>query len=92
MARKNLKFCLADALEDLGQQDFKKFVHRLRDRRIEPRVPLSKVEGKGFLEVTDVLVSHFTDKGAVDVAVEILRSIGCNEAANALVRETSGGP
>ncbi|CAK6958904.1 apoptosis-associated speck-like protein containing a CARD isoform X2 [Scomber scombrus] len=71
-------------LSDLKKQDFEKFCHRLLDRREEPRVRRNQVEGKSLLEITDVLVSTFTEQRALDVAVEILKQIGCNQAAREL--------
>ncbi|KAM7421389.1 hypothetical protein PAMA_015495 [Pampus argenteus] len=81
---------LKNMLEDLKKEDFHKFCHQLLDRRDEPRVRRNRVEGKGFLDITDVLVSTFTESGAVDVAVEILRQIGCNDDADRLVKDTCG--
>ncbi|XP_040900951.1 apoptosis-associated speck-like protein containing a CARD [Toxotes jaculatrix] len=87
MAPKTKKTALRDALEDLSKQNFDKFCAELLDRREEPRVRRNKVEGKGFIEITDVLVSTFTEAKAVEVAVDILRQIGCNEDAERLVEE-----
>lgn len=71
-------------LEDLSEQNFKKFCAQLQDRREEPRVRRNRVEGKNFLDITDVLVSTFTEEGAVRVATEILRQIDCNREAEEL--------
>ncbi|CAK6958905.1 hypothetical protein EPR50_G00060910 [Scomber scombrus] len=90
MAPRTISSALADMLSDLKKQDFEKFCHRLLDRREEPRVRRNQVEGKSLLEITDVLVSTFTEQRALDVAVEILKQIGCNQAARELVRETTG--
>ena len=70
-------------LEDLKPEDLKKFCTRLVDRRKEPRVRRNRVEGKDFLDVADVLVSTFTEQGALAVADEVLKDIGCsNDAEN----------
>lgn len=71
-------------LEDLKKQDFEKFCHRLVDRREEPHVRRNRVEGKNFLEIADVLVSTFTEPGALKITLEILRDIDCNEDATRL--------
>ncbi|KAM6995280.1 uncharacterized protein LKV04_007505 [Tautogolabrus adspersus] len=84
MPRKTIKMALSNTLEDLSKQDLDKFCHRLLDRRDEPRVRRSRVEGKNFLEIVDVLVSTFTESRGRDVAVEILREIGCREEAEEL--------
>ncbi|XP_030605094.1 apoptosis-associated speck-like protein containing a CARD [Archocentrus centrarchus] len=89
MPPKTIKSALAEALEDLSKADFEKFCHKLLDRRQEPRVKRSKVEDKSRLQITDVLVSHFTEEGALQVAVEILKEIDCCEEAKPL--ETLAG-
>ncbi|KAK2909892.1 hypothetical protein Q8A73_007607 [Channa argus] len=81
---KTIKLAIADTLEDLSKQDFEKFCHQLLDRREEPRVRRCRVEGKNFLDITDVLVSTFTEAGALRVALEILRRIDCNHEAQSL--------
>ncbi|KAF1388303.1 hypothetical protein PFLUV_G00088800 [Perca fluviatilis] len=90
MPPKTIKMALAEMLEDLKKQDFEKFCHRLVDRREEPRVRRNRVADKNFLEIADVLVSTFTEPGALQVALEILREIDCNEDASGLVRATRG--
>ncbi|GAA6220462.1 apoptosis-associated speck-like protein containing a CARD [Lates japonicus] len=92
MAPKTIKNALKDTLEDLSQQNFKKFCSHLLDRREEPRVKRNRVEGKDFLDVTDVLVSTFTETGALRVAVELLKQIECTEEATRLVKETEQSP
>ncbi|XP_054478061.1 uncharacterized protein LOC129109937 [Anoplopoma fimbria] len=84
MAQTTIKGALRRALGDLTKDDFLLFGHELRDRREEPRVLRSDVEGKGVLEITDLLVSKFTEPKARQVAVEILRQINCNEEAEKL--------
>ncbi|XP_060936828.1 apoptosis-associated speck-like protein containing a CARD isoform X1 [Limanda limanda] len=87
MAPKSVKKLLADTLEDLTDQNLEKFRHQLVDRQEEPRVRRARVEGKNFLDLTDVLVSTFTEKGAVPVAAGILREIDCHQEAKRLVEE-----
>ncbi|XP_047217790.1 apoptosis-associated speck-like protein containing a CARD [Girardinichthys multiradiatus] len=84
MPRRSIKLLLADTLEDLSNQNFEKFCYHLLDRRQEPRVRRSRVEGKKRLDIVDVLVSTFTEEGAVGVTEEILREIGCNSEAETL--------
>ncbi|XP_074539975.1 apoptosis-associated speck-like protein containing a CARD [Halichoeres trimaculatus] len=88
MPRKTIKKALWDALEDLSKEDFDKFRHHLLDRRAEPRVRRNRVEGKNFLEIVDVLVSTFSESGAVSVTLELLTTIGCNREAESLARDT----
>lgn len=90
MAPKTIKKALLDTLEDLTVRDFNKFCYQLLDRREEPRVTRHRVEGKDRQDVVDVLVSTFTEQGAVFVAVEILRQIACNQEAVSLGEATGG--
>lgn len=92
MPGKTIKQALSDTLEDLSEQDFKKFRHRLLDRSEEPRIRRNKVEGKDQLDVADVMVSHYTDERALRVAVEILEMIGCTREAKDLVEDAGGLP
>ncbi|XP_051261732.1 apoptosis-associated speck-like protein containing a CARD isoform X2 [Dicentrarchus labrax] len=89
MPPKTIRTALAEMLEDLSKKDLEKFCHQLLDRREEPRVRRNRVEGKSFLDIVDVLVSTFTERVALQVAVDILTQIDCNEAARALGEETA---
>ncbi|XP_059214238.1 NACHT, LRR and PYD domains-containing protein 1 homolog [Centropristis striata] len=80
---------LAETLENLSQHNFEHFCFKLVIRRGLPRVRRSSVNGRSSLEVADVLVSTFTLAGAVQVAVEILRDIGCYEDAELLAARAS---
>ncbi|XP_031610132.1 apoptosis-associated speck-like protein containing a CARD [Oreochromis aureus] len=87
---KTIKSAVAEALEDLKKEDFEKFCHQLLDRRQQPRVKRNKVEDKSRLQVTDALVSTFTEEGALTVALEILKQIGCSDEAKELEEATGG--
>lgn len=89
MPRKTTKKALWDSLENLSQQDFEKFRYQLLDRRAEPQVRRNRVEGKNFLEIVDVLVSTFSESGALKVTLELLRTIGCNDEAENLGKVTA---
>uniref|UniRef100_A0A3Q3DFW2 Pyrin domain-containing protein n=1 Tax=Hippocampus comes TaxID=109280 RepID=A0A3Q3DFW2_HIPCM len=75
---------IADTLENLSKADYDKFCMFLVDGHGERRVPLSKVEGKNFLEVTNVLVNFFTEDEAVVITWELLMLIGCLQQAKEL--------
>ncbi|XP_061737905.1 apoptosis-associated speck-like protein containing a CARD isoform X2 [Nerophis ophidion] len=78
------KKIILNTLENLSKANFEKFCQALVDRRGDRRVPLSKVEGKNFLAVTNVLVSTFTEAGAPAVTSELLRDIDCLDDAENL--------
>uniref|UniRef100_A0A665TT61 Pyrin domain-containing protein n=1 Tax=Echeneis naucrates TaxID=173247 RepID=A0A665TT61_ECHNA len=84
MPRGNITVILAETLADLSKDNFDHFVEQLLDRREEPRVRRNRVEGKSYLEVTTVLVSAFTESGAPQVVLELLRGIRCNSEADRL--------
>ncbi|TDH11450.1 hypothetical protein EPR50_G00060930 [Perca flavescens] len=90
MAPKTVKRAISDTLEDLSPENLEKFRAHLIDRREEPRVRRNRVAGKNFLEIADVLVTHFTEDGAPAVVVEILNAIGCARDAVCLEQETGG--
>ncbi|XP_022617284.1 uncharacterized protein LOC111233688 [Seriola dumerili] len=90
MAPKTKKALVRETLGHLKKAQFEAFVEVLLDRREEPRVKCSDVEGQGYLQVTNVLVSTFTERKAPQVVADILREIGCEEEADKLVAETSG--
>ncbi|XP_035986253.1 apoptosis-associated speck-like protein containing a CARD isoform X2 [Fundulus heteroclitus] len=80
----NPKKVLRDILEDLKDADFQKFRVELLERK--DGVKTSQVEGKGFLDVADVMVSVYTEKKVLLVADEILREIRCVDAAEELAK------
>ncbi|XP_076006582.1 apoptosis-associated speck-like protein containing a CARD isoform X8 [Genypterus blacodes] len=90
MAPKTKRMAISSMLENLSAKDFRSFGVQLRNRKEEPRVPRNKVEGKDYLDITDVLVSTFTEDGAVREAERILRELCLNDEANDLVKETGG--
>lgn len=84
MAQKTIKMAIKDSLENLGKQNLNKFRSALLDRREEPRVPVSRVEDKDFLGITDALVSTFGEFSAAQVTLDLLKQIKCNGEAEAL--------
>ncbi|XP_074510964.1 uncharacterized protein LOC141779830 [Sebastes fasciatus] len=88
MVRPTIKHALGSTLEDLSKNDFFTFCHLLRDRREEPRVRYRDVEDRTLWQITDLLVSTFTEPKALQVTLEILRQINCNEEAETLYSKT----
>lgn len=84
MAPKTKRKCIADALEDLEPEQLEKFRHQLLDRKRESRVRRAMVKDKNYMDLADVLVSTFTEDGAVKVTEELLKEIGCHGAAKDL--------
>ncbi|XP_029928059.1 caspase-13-like [Myripristis murdjan] len=90
MPPKTIKAAIKDALEDLTEKKLNKFRAALLDRRGDKRVKTNAVEGQDFLVIADALVSTFTESGALQVTVELLTEIGCNEEAKKLGQDTRG--
>ncbi|XP_030013338.1 uncharacterized protein LOC115435209 [Sphaeramia orbicularis] len=88
MALKSIKTEIVETLEDLSKENVERFREQLIDRREEPRVRRSKVEGKTRAGIANVLVSTFTDEGALRVTLEILRKIYCYQEAKELELRT----
>ncbi|KAF3839500.1 hypothetical protein F7725_018217 [Dissostichus mawsoni] len=76
-------------LSNLTMPNFANFCDELVHRKKEPRVARNRVEGKSFLEITEVLISTYNETGAVEVAAEVLNEIECNKEAAQLCK-TSG--
>ncbi|XP_054916976.1 apoptosis-associated speck-like protein containing a CARD [Poeciliopsis prolifica] len=85
MPPKTAKKILSNKLEDLSGDNLKKFRTELLDRKDGVRT--SQVEGKDFMEISDVMINVYSEKKALKVAEEILREIRCNQAADDLVAE-----
>lgn len=81
MSRTTSKRVIADVLEGLSTLNLDKFRFHLRGRRGDPLVTRLDVDDKSVREVADMLVSKFTEAGAVEVTLEMLREINCNEEA-----------
>ncbi|XP_031169403.1 uncharacterized protein LOC116060112 isoform X1 [Sander lucioperca] len=88
MVHTTIKQALRNTLQDLSREDFLELCHQLKDRREEPRVRYRDVENKSVLQITDLLVSTFTERGALPVALGILKQINCNQEAETLYSET----
>ncbi|XP_077415854.1 uncharacterized protein LOC144044981 [Vanacampus margaritifer] len=71
-------------LEKLSSKNLDKFRMALVDFGGDRKVALSNVEGKDFTEITNLLVSTFTEDGAPAVTSELLKSIRCYYRAKKL--------
>lgn len=79
-------------LSNLSTLNFDNFCYELVNRKKEPRVARNRVEGKSFLEITEVLISTFSETGAVEVSAELLNEIDCNKEAAQLLEATGLQP
>ncbi|KAM9805319.1 apoptosis-associated speck-like protein containing a CARD [Syngnathus typhle] len=79
-----IKKCVMDALENLTGDEYKKFCNALVDRPGDRRVEENKVRRKDYFDVTNVLVSTFSEDGTPAVVIELLEKIGCSDEAKDL--------
>ncbi|KAM9723688.1 apoptosis-associated speck-like protein containing a CARD isoform 1-T1 [Menidia menidia] len=84
MAPKTLRKCVQHALANLSEIDLKRFCLELVRLEREPRVFQNRVEKKTYFEVADVLVDTFTERGAVEVTVELLEEMDLSGPARTL--------
>ncbi|XP_059424385.1 apoptosis-associated speck-like protein containing a CARD isoform X2 [Carassius carassius] len=90
---KSIKDHLQDIFDDLGAGDQRKFKSKLCDRKTEPRIRRATVEKvEDSIDLAGLMVTTFTESGAVPVTMEILKAIGCNEQAEELSTITGKSP
>ncbi|XP_076027311.1 lysozyme g-like [Genypterus blacodes] len=77
-----LKSILIDCLDDLAQNQLKRFCQAILDRNKE--VKRKDLTSQESYDIADALVSIFTESGAIDVAVETLKVLNFNQEAKKL--------
>ncbi|CAM4688641.1 unnamed protein product [Lepidochelys kempii] len=96
MSRKTLSDVLVQVLEDLAEQDFKKFRHKLSEFAFEdkPSIPWSKLEKADRIDAARHLKEHYGQESAVDVAIKIFSTLNLNNSALKLEqgKKTALGP
>uniref|UniRef100_A0A8C8CFC4 Pyrin domain-containing protein n=1 Tax=Oncorhynchus tshawytscha TaxID=74940 RepID=A0A8C8CFC4_ONCTS len=75
---------LIGVLNDLGMTKLKWFRHKLCERKQEPTIRRGNVENVDPIDLADLLTRTFTENGALDVAIEVLRAIDCHDGAKEL--------
>ncbi|XP_074520069.1 caspase b-like [Halichoeres trimaculatus] len=82
------KILLFRALEDLSKYDFDKFKMYLNTEISDLWEPIAKglLETESRIKIADTMVGQYGEKSALSLAVEILRLIPNNEAAERLER------
>uniref|UniRef100_A0A3B3BEZ5 NACHT, LRR and PYD domains-containing protein 1b allele 5-like n=1 Tax=Oryzias melastigma TaxID=30732 RepID=A0A3B3BEZ5_ORYME len=75
---------LKKCLQKLSSKEFKEFTDSLLDREGEPRVYKNQIEGKDYMEVTNVMVNVFSEKNVLSVAAEVLRDANLEGLADEL--------
>ncbi|XP_029560039.1 apoptosis-associated speck-like protein containing a CARD isoform X1 [Salmo trutta] len=75
---------LIGVLDDLGMTKLKWFRQKLCERKQEPKIRRGNVENLDPIDLADLLTRTFTEDGALDVAIEVLRAIDCHDGAKEL--------
>eukprot|EP00063_Salmo_salar_P019998 XP_013994833.1 PREDICTED: apoptosis-associated speck-like protein containing a CARD isoform X2 [Salmo salar] len=75
---------LIGVLDDLGMTKLKGFRQKLCERKQEPKIRRGNVENLDPIDLADLLTRTFTEDGALDVAIEVLRAIDCHDGAKEL--------
>lgn len=84
MSGATTKNAIAEALSVLRKDHFEKFCFCLHDQREGPRVTRADLGDQSVGTISDLLVSKFCAAKAAEVAIDLLREITCNSAADVL--------
>ncbi|CAB1333462.1 unnamed protein product [Coregonus sp. 'balchen'] len=76
---------LIGVLDDLEEAELKRFRRKLCDRKQEPKVRKGNVENADPVDLVDLLTRTFTEDGALNVAIEVLGAINCQNVAEELL-------
>lgn len=73
---------LLGALEDLSQEQLKRFRHKLRDEWVDGRsIPWGRLEGADTLDLVELLVHFYGPERALDVARKTLKRADVRDVA-----------
>uniref|UniRef100_UPI00398E8A9C uncharacterized protein isoform X1 n=1 Tax=Pristiophorus japonicus TaxID=55135 RepID=UPI00398E8A9C len=81
-----IRDCLVHALEDLGQNDLKSFIHKLCEYKLANLDPIGYgcLEGKIVWEIIDMIIRHYSEEIAGKVTVDVLTAIQQRNTADKL--------
>lgn len=81
-------------LEDLTSDEFKKFKLKLQSVQVREgygRIPRGQLQGMDVMDLTDRLVSTYTESYGVELTVQVLENMGLQEQAVRLRNTQSAG-
>uniref|UniRef100_A0A8D2LNH4 Apoptosis-associated speck-like protein containing a CARD n=1 Tax=Varanus komodoensis TaxID=61221 RepID=A0A8D2LNH4_VARKO len=87
MANLSVRDCLVAALEDLANDELKRFKAKLSELPVREgydNLPRGRLQKADDLDLSDLLVSHYTEGYAVEVAAAALGAINCQPQAERL--------
>ncbi|XP_030416630.1 NACHT, LRR and PYD domains-containing protein 3-like isoform X2 [Gopherus evgoodei] len=93
MSRKTPTDVLLQGLEDLAEQDFKKFIHKLSEFAFDdkPSIPWCKLEKVDRIDAVRLLKERYDQENAVDIAIKIFTNLNLNNSAMKLKQEKETG-
>ncbi|XP_053120890.1 apoptosis-associated speck-like protein containing a CARD [Hemicordylus capensis] len=85
---------LEDVLDDLTEEELRRFKSRLNRTSVRQgyeNIPRGRLEKAGVLELTDLLISFYTEDYSVEVTVQVLDEVNCKAEAKKLLALTGKG-
>uniref|UniRef100_A0A8C5SJW4 Apoptosis-associated speck-like protein containing a CARD n=1 Tax=Laticauda laticaudata TaxID=8630 RepID=A0A8C5SJW4_LATLA len=80
--------CLEETLEDLTEDELRKFKTNLHEFPVKPgydNIPRGRLQKADALDLSDLLLGYYTQDYAVEVTAAVLRRCHCNPQAEKLV-------
>nr|XP_028560029.1 pyrin-like [Podarcis muralis] len=90
MAR-SARDCLLTCLENLSEGELRRFKAKLNEvpvRRGNANIPRGKLQKAETLDLTNMMVSFYTEKYAVQLTAKVLKAINCKDRAEELLIAT----
>uniref|UniRef100_A0A8C8VJB9 Apoptosis-associated speck-like protein containing a CARD n=1 Tax=Pelusios castaneus TaxID=367368 RepID=A0A8C8VJB9_9SAUR len=85
---------LVDTLEELGQDELKKFKSKLNTFHVKEgynTIPRGRLEKADVLDLAQMLIGYYKEDYAVEVTMELLTDINKRDLAERLLKETGTG-
>nr|XP_060639026.1 pyrin domain-containing protein 1-like [Anolis sagrei ordinatus] len=86
---------LLDILENLKEEDFKRFKKKLNELPVREgynNIPKGRLEKADALEVVDLMCRYYTENYAIEVAARVLEKINIKDQAEKLWKFTEMPP
>ncbi|XP_078061459.1 apoptosis-associated speck-like protein containing a CARD isoform X1 [Mustelus asterias] len=87
---RTVRQCIVDALEELGEDDFRSFKANLRELKTMQgfrNIPWGKLEKADKLNTAKLMVDYYREGNAGEIAKQILRDGSQQDTADALAKE-----